>query len=228
MFVSSFALLALATVPALAQFDAAHNATPIGGTWASGSKNVVTGSSFVNPANVSFIYPSTTGISFSFTETGFYEIARYRMNGNGSAPQCITGVMNWVHGTFTYNSNGSITMYPFGDGFQQIQAPCSATSNFLENYNDTELYQLWQIFIDPTDGPKLHMYQFDGSPLPPMFQISTTPNMLPTQPLRNVSSSTAASVSKRSTNDAPPIGRWATASIIAVGGLLGGALLVLA
>ncbi|KAH9010458.1 chaperone for protein-folding within the ER, fungal-domain-containing protein [Lactarius pseudohatsudake] len=195
MFVSSVALLALATIPALAQFDAAHNATPIGGTWASGSKNVITGSSFVNPANVSFIYPPTTGISFSFSEDGFYEIARYRMNGNGSSPQCITGIMNWAHGTFRYNDNGSMTMYPFGDGFQQIQAPCSATSNFLENYNDTELYQLWQIFIDPTDGPKLHMYQFDGSPLPPMFLISTTPNMLPTQPLRNVSSPSSTSTS---------------------------------
>ncbi|KAH9048740.1 chaperone for protein-folding within the ER, fungal-domain-containing protein [Lactarius hengduanensis] len=231
MFVSSVALLALATIPALAQFDAAHNATPIGGTWASGSKNVITGSSFVNPANVSFIYPPTTGISFSFSEDGFYEIARYRMNGNGSSPQCITGVMNWAHGTFKYNDNGSMTMYPFGDGFQQIQAPCSATSNFLENYNDTELFQLWQIFIDPTDGPKLHMYQFDGSPLPPMFLISTTPNMLPTQPLRNVSapsSTSTSNVSKRSTNDAPPVGRWATASLTAVGGLLVGALLVLA
>lgn len=44
MFVSSLALLALATIPALAQFDSAHNATPIGGTWASGSKHVITGS----------------------------------------------------------------------------------------------------------------------------------------------------------------------------------------
>ncbi|KAH9068489.1 hypothetical protein EDB83DRAFT_2376830 [Lactarius deliciosus] len=42
------------------------------------------------------------------------------MNGNGSSPQCITGVINWVHGTFTYNSDGSMTMYSFGNGFQQI------------------------------------------------------------------------------------------------------------
>ena len=145
----------------------------------------------------------------------------------GSAPQCITGVMNWVHGKFTYNSNGSMTMYPFGDGFQQIQAPCAATSNFIEDYNDTELYQSWTIYTDPVNGPMLQLYQFDGSPLAPLSQVSTTPNMLPTRQLRNVSSS-PSSVSKRSTNDAPPTTRWATASIIAVGGLLGSALLALA
>ena len=147
----------------------------------------------------------------------------------GSAPQCITGVMNWVHGVFEFQFNGSITMTPFGDGFQQIQSPCAGTSNFIENYNDTELYQSWYIFQDPTLGYILQMYQFDDSPLPPMTLVSTTPNMLPTQALRNVSSSSNISKrSKRSTNDAPPIDRWATASITAVGGLLGSALLVLA
>lgn len=145
----------------------------------------------------------------------------------GSNPGCITGVMNWVHGTYTFNSNGSITMTPFPDGFQQIQDACAATSNFLEVYNDTELYQLWNNYQDPVRGLILQLYQFDSSPLPPMGQVSATPNMLPTQQLRNVSSS-SSSVSKRSTNDAPPTARWATASLIAVGGLLGSALLVLA
>lgn len=184
-------------------------------------------------------------ILFLSTEDGYYEIARYRMYGNGehrsplsrhilfnpsligSAPQCITGVMNWCHGTFQYVSNGSIIMTPFGDGFQQIQSPCAATSNFLQNYNDTELYLEWIIYQDPTLGFVLQMYQFDGSPLPLMTQVSKSPNMLPTVPLRNVSSE-SSNISKRSTNDAPPIGRWATASIIALGGLLGSALLVLA
>jgi hypothetical protein len=78
-------------------------------------------------------------------------------------------------------------MTPLGDGYQQIQDPCAAVSNFLENYNDTELYQSWRIFQDPqTLGFKLHLFQFDGSPLAPQFQVSTTPNMLPTTLLRNV------------------------------------------
>lgn len=77
-------------------------------------------------------------------------------------------------------------MTPFGDGFQQIQDPCAAQSNFIELYNETELYQSWQIFQDPVTGYKLHLFQFDGSPVAPQFQVSPQPNMLPTQLLRNV------------------------------------------
>jgi hypothetical protein len=45
MFVSSLALLALASIPALAQFNPTNNnVTSIGGTWSSGSQSVVTGS----------------------------------------------------------------------------------------------------------------------------------------------------------------------------------------
>jgi len=166
--------------------DPVHNITSLTGTWSSGSRAVQTGPGFANPANLTFNYPRNTGISYSFTDDGYYEIARYRFNGNGSEPTCITGVINWVHGNYTLQSNGSMTMVAFEDGFQQIQDPCAAVSNFLEDYNLSELYSSWRIFQDPTDGYKLHLFQFDGAPLPPMFQVSAVPNMLPTQLLRNV------------------------------------------
>jgi hypothetical protein len=76
---------------------------------------------------------------------------------------------------------------PFGDGYQQVQDPCAAVSNFVQDYNYTELISQWRIFTDPVQGFKLHLFAFDGSPIPPQFQVSTTPNMLPTQPLRNAS-----------------------------------------
>ncbi|TEB19338.1 hypothetical protein FA13DRAFT_1740702 [Coprinellus micaceus] len=89
----------------------------------------------------------------------------------GSDPTCITGVIGWVHGKYTLNANGSIWMRPFGDGidnfgdgFQQVQDPCAAVSNFIESYNETEYYKGWRIFNDPSAGPKLHLFQFDGSP----------------------------------------------------------------
>ena len=104
----------------------------------------------------------------------------------GSQPTCITGVLNWVHGNYQLLDNGSIICTPFGDGYQQIQDPCAAQSNFVENYNDTELYQSWNIYQDTTLGVLLQMYEFDGSPLAPMGQVSAQPNMLPTQMLRNV------------------------------------------
>jgi hypothetical protein len=97
--------------------------------------------------------------------------------------------MNWVHGMYTVQTNGSITMIPFNDdGFQQIQDPCAAISNFIETYNDTELYTGWAVSQSATQGNVLQMYQFNGAPLPPLFQISTTPNMLPTQQIRQTTS----------------------------------------
>ncbi|KAF9235655.1 chaperone for protein-folding within the ER, fungal-domain-containing protein [Melanogaster broomeanus] len=196
MIVASLLSLLLA-VPAFGQaivYNSGHNVTSIVGTWASGSQNVITGSGFAQPANESFIYPPTTGLSYSFTDDGYYEIARYRMTGNGPSPNCITGVMNWCHGTYQLVSNGSIIMTPLGDGYQQIQDPCGAVSDFMENYNDTELYVMWNIYQDTVRGYTLQLYQFDGTPLPPQWLVSTSPNMLPTQALRNVSSTVSALV----------------------------------
>lgn len=119
----------------------------------------------------------------------------------GSDPTCITGVITWVHGQYTLQPNGSITMIPLGDGFQQVQDPCAAISNFIQLYNETEIYQSWRIFQDPQAGYKLHLFQFDGSPVAPQFQVSTTPKMLPTQALRNVPAADA--VQRRSMSSAP-------------------------
>ncbi|KAJ7581222.1 ROT1 protein [Mycena floridula] len=205
MMIAPLALL-LAASSVLAQdiiFDAEHNATTIIGTWSSGSQAVQTGSGFTNPAKQTFTYPKTAGISYSFSDDWFYEVARYRFNSNATDPNCITGVVNWVHGSYQTLGNGSIVLIPMGDGYQQIQDPCAAVSNFIEDYNFTELYQSWRIFLDPaTGGYKLHMFQFDGAPLAPMFQVSTTPNMLPTRLLRNVTTSPALTVQRRDSNGA--------------------------
>lgn len=101
--------------------------------------------------------------------------------------------MNWCHGTYDLVANGSIILTPLGDGYQQIQDPCAPVSNFIENYNDTELYQMWNIYQDAVRGYTLQLYQFDGTPLAPQWLLSTSPNMLPTQQLRNVTSTTTTS-----------------------------------
>lgn len=105
-----------------------------------------------------------------------------------------------------------------GDGFQQIQDPCAAVSNFIEVYNNTEYYKGWRIFQDPSQGFKLHMFQFDGSPLAPMFQVSTTPNMLPTRLLRGGVTDTNT-VTRRSNSGA--MEREWMASVVAAGVSLG-------
>ncbi|KAJ8503227.1 hypothetical protein ONZ45_g11046 [Pleurotus djamor] len=155
------------------------------GTWTSQSRAVSTGPEFANPAQLTFNYPKNTGVSFSFTQDGFYEIARYRFRSNGSEPNCIIGILQWVHGTYTIETNGSIVTTPFGDGYQQIQDPCAAQSNFIEPYNFTEVYSLYRQFQDATQGLKLHLFEWDGTPVAPLFQLSTTPNMHPTRSLRN-------------------------------------------
>lgn len=79
-------LFPLVTVSVLAQdvvYNSIHNVTTIYGTWSSGSQNVVTGyvslslvcmlcarltsfmQGFAQPANMSFTYPKTTGMSYS-------------------------------------------------------------------------------------------------------------------------------------------------------------------
>jgi len=183
LILSSLIALGL-TVPSVLAQDQ-HNATSITGTWSSGSRAVITGPSFANPANLTFTPPKNTGVAYSFSDDGYYEISQYRFVANGSNPACITGVLQWVHGVYNLLDNGSITMQPIPDGFQQIQDPCSPQSIIVDpQYNFTELYQSWRIFLDPVTGYKLHLFRWDGTPVPPQYLIATPPIMLPTTTLR--------------------------------------------
>ena len=113
----------------------------------------------------------------------WFEVLRYRMEGNGmhstsivifapllnpfplshrSKPKVYTVVLNWAHGRFVFNGNGSRTLVPVADGYQRIQEPCSANSDFTKDHLQ-EMYQSWQIFLDTVDGPKFHLFAFDGS-----------------------------------------------------------------
>jgi len=77
-------------------------------------------------------------------------------------------------------------MVPFGDGFQQIQDPCAAQSNFIDpSYNYTELYEAWGVTQDAQRGPTLQLYEADGTPVAPLYQVTNSPSMLPTTVLRN-------------------------------------------
>jgi len=183
-------------------YDTIHNVTTLLGTWSSGSGNVRTGVGFANPANWTFDYPKTTGISYSFTtdvlsdgSAGYFEEAQYRFTGNGSQPTCIIGVVQWQHGTYQLLPNGSMILNPFAsDGRQQVQDMCAAKSNIIQQFNQTTLFSSWRIFQDPQRGPKLQLYEFNGAPDSPMYLVSPTPNMLPTTVLTaNVTTGQASS-----------------------------------
>ncbi|KAF8585014.1 hypothetical protein K439DRAFT_1632970 [Ramaria rubella] len=205
-------------------YDSIHNATPITGTWSTGSGAVQTGPGFANPVNFSFTYPKTTGRSFSFTDDGFFEQAEYRFSSNASDPRCITGVITFQHGTYQLLDNGSIVLNPFAqDGRQQVEDPCVAVSNQLTQWNSTVLFQSWRIFPLPGGGNHLNLYEFDGTPVAPMNLVANPPNMLPTQVLTK-NTTTVAKRSLEARSDAPR-----NALLVGgVGGLAGlGALLLL-
>jgi len=145
----------------------------------------------------------------------WFKVLRYRMEGNGthstsivifapllnpfplgrrSKPKVYTVVLNWAHGRFVFNGNGSRTLIPVADGYQQIQEPCSANSDFTEDYHLQEMYQSWQIFLDPVDGPKFHLFAFDGSHQNRQYiyfhkrQTCCPPNNSGTPPMRRLPS----------------------------------------
>ncbi|ORY26688.1 putative cell wall organization and biogenesis-related protein [Naematelia encephala] len=198
----SLTLSFLALARAAPDFSSANNLTSIAGTWSSNAA-VSTGGDFCTPAEMKFDYPNNTGISYSFTDDGFFEEAQYRYTANASNPSCIQATIFWQHGTIGFNDNGSLTLYPFGsDGRIQVQDPCAAVTNVITYYDQQTLYSDWGITVDAqTANYVLRLNRFDGAKMPPMYLIARPPNMLPTQILTGVNASGQTVARKRSTSD---------------------------
>ncbi|WOO79256.1 Protein ROT1 [Vanrija pseudolonga] len=199
-----FTLTATALLASLFSANAQNfnnNVTGIEGTWSTGSGAVSTGGQICIPGTLettTFTYPNNTGISYAFTEDGFFEEVRYRYNANATNPQCITGFISWQHGTYTFNGDG-LTLTPFqSDGRIQVQDPCAAVTNQITYYNNVMQMKNWAIIVDPlTARYTLNLNQFDGAPLPPMYLIAKPPNMLPTHTLTGTNSSGQTSTRRR-------------------------------
>ncbi|EPE31300.1 hypothetical protein GLAREA_12603 [Glarea lozoyensis ATCC 20868] len=169
------------------------------GTWSTKSAKVLTGPGFYNPVNDSFIEPSHTGISYSFTADGFYEEAYYRAVSNPSDPKCPSGVMQFQHGTVVMNPDLSLAFTPFAvDGRQLLSDRCKSESHATyTRYNQTELMSKWQVYIDPyTKLTRLDLYQFDGTPMNPMFLAYRPPQMLPTVTMNPTATATGGKVKR--------------------------------
>lgn len=164
-----------------------NNATSLMGTWSTGAGHVVTGLKFFNPVTNSFVYPQTAGQSYSFTDDGYWEQALYLYNTNPGKPNCVSAQLIWQHGTYTLNSNNTLTLNNFkGDGRQQISDRCAENSNYVQSYDQKEDMNGFEIHLDIHYNKPvwaLKMYEFDGTPKPLMYQIYDPPQMLPLQPL---------------------------------------------
>ncbi len=143
------------------------------------SGHVLTGLNFYDPANNSFIYPTTAGQSYSFTNDGYWEQALYLYNTNPAKPNCVSAQLIWQHGTYLLNSNNTLTLNIFkGDGRQQVSSRCAENSNYVQSYDQVENMQGFEIHLDThynSPAYVLKMYEFDGTPKPLMYQVFNLP-----------------------------------------------------
>ncbi|ODQ65220.1 protein ROT1 [Nadsonia fulvescens var. elongata DSM 6958] len=177
----------------------ADNITALSGTWSSKANSVFTGPDFFDPTDELLIEPALPGISYSFTDDGFWEQAIYQVTGNPRKPECPTGVMIFQHGTYEILANNSLILTPFEvDGRQVLSQPCQDGGvAAYTRYNQTEFFLKWDILVDTYHGRyRLNLYRFDGSPVMPLYLAYSPPMMLPTitmLPTTNVASGQAAS-----------------------------------
>lgn len=121
-------------------------------------------------------------------------------------PSCVKGIMQWQHGKYSKEPNGSLILRPFAvDGRQLLSDPCAGDVSAYTRYNQTEFFkvnallsvaepfsadnvaQKYEVLTDPFHNVKrLNLYAFDGAPLNPMYLVYKPPQMLPTQTLNPI------------------------------------------
>ncbi|KAF7198521.1 Protein ROT1 [Pseudocercospora fuligena] len=182
----------------VASSRAIGGASDLTGTWSTKSNKTLTGPGFYDPLNDKFIEPERTGISYSFTAEGYFEEAYYRAIANPQNPKCPSAIMQWQHGTWTYNANGSLTMEPIAvDGRQLLSKPCDYDKGIYTRYNQSELFRNYEVVTDAYHNiPRLNLFEFDGTPMQPLYLVRSPPEMLPTTTLNPTNTGTAAGGSK--------------------------------
>lgn len=175
----------------MAHKDTDPNLTIVG-TWSSKSNQVFTGPGFYDPVDELLIEPSLPGISYSFSEDGWFEEASYQVAGNPRDPTCPTAAITFQHGKYEVFNNGSLVLTPIAvDGRQLISDPCNdkGTSTYTR-YSQQEIFKSFLVVLDDYHGVyKLLLFQFDGSPMQPLYLAYRPPMMLPTETLNPTDSS---------------------------------------
>ena len=112
--------------------------------------------------NEKIFEPALTGFSYSFTDDGHYEEAYYRAVSNrvfliaepsslmqgliyllATNPTCPQGIVQWQHGKYAKNANGSLTLTPFEvDGRQLLSDPCNNANGVFTRYHQVELFKV--------------------------------------------------------------------------------------
>lgn len=107
--------------------------------------------------------------------------------------------MQWQHGTYTLPGNGSILLQPIeSDGRQLLSTPCQYDNSEYTRYYQPELIKSYSVETDKFHNvPRLNLFQFDGSPMMPLYLAYSPPQMLPTQTLNPTAVPSATGKVKR-------------------------------
>ncbi|VUG19436.1 DEBR0S5_02740g1_1 [Brettanomyces bruxellensis] len=167
------------------------------GTWTSKSNAVFTGPGFYDPVDELLIEPALTGISYSFTEDGFFEEALYQVTPNPQNHSCAAAALIFQHGTYEVASSGKLTLTPFAvDGRQLLSEPCSDNGvSTYSRYNQTEIFKGFSIYVDSYHGRyRLNLVESNGEYMRPLYLAYRPPQMLPTMTLNPTDSPDSTTV----------------------------------
>ncbi|GMG27208.1 unnamed protein product [Ambrosiozyma monospora] len=166
------------------------------GTWSSKSNTVFTGPQFYDPVDELLIEPALPGISYSFTEDGFWEMALYQVTPDPRNHSCATAVLIFQHGTYTMDTDsGKLTMDPFEvDGRQLLSDPCNDDGDSMySRYSQQMIFETYAVSVDGYHGRwKLQLYGWDGTPVQPLYLAYRPPEMLPTITMNPVDATESA------------------------------------
>lgn len=191
---SSLSLVALTLLNAGVGLGASDSSS-LAGTWSSKSNQVFTGPGFYDPVDELLIEPSLPGLSYSFTEDGYFEQATYQVTANPKNPACPTAVLTFQHGQYQLLDNGTLILNPITvDGRQLVSDPCNDKGvSSYNRYNQTETFKSFYVQIDDYHGIwKLQLYSFDGSLVQPLYLAYRPPLMLPTATLNPTTEASGA------------------------------------
>lgn len=89
-------------------------------------------------------------------------------------------------------SNGSLVLTPITvDGRQILSQPCIGDTTTLTRWNQSELFSKYEVVRDLYNGRmRLNLWQWDGTPMNPMWLAYSPPQMLPTVTLNPTTSAT--------------------------------------
>lgn len=223
---------------ASSESSSAGSTSELVGTWSSKSNTVFTGPGFYDPIDELLIEPALPGISYSFTEDGYWEEAVYQITSNAQNHSCPAAALTFQHGTYEILSNGSLLLTPFEvDGRQLLSEPCEDYGiSTYSRYVQTELYAQFSVYVDPYHGRyRLNLFEWDGTPVQPLYLAYRPPMMLPTETLNPTDTAAEThSLRKRIRRSLANKGRtravkvspinvdlwwWTSVGVIAVGGV---------